>query len=113
MATSVNVIKKVPFEKSLDAFITLRGIDKKLVSTYAKSIAALQKSGFQIIDILDFGIPVPDWVLVKTRISGGNSSLLSEVMKVPKWRGIEIFPEGTLNPEIAVNIKFGNFKGNL
>jgi hypothetical protein len=111
MATSVNVIKKVPFEKSLDAYITQRGIDKKLVSTYAKSIAALQKSGFQIIDILDFGQPVPDWILVKTRISAGSIGLLAEVFKVPKWKGVDIFPEGTVNPELVVNIKMGNFRG--
>jgi hypothetical protein len=110
MATSVNVIKKVPFEKSLDAFITLRGIDKKLVSTYAKSIAALQSSGFEILDVLDNGQPVPDWIMVKAKISSGGIGKISDIMKLPKWMGVDIFPEGIVNPELVMNIKLGNFR---
>lgn len=111
MATSVKLPNTASFEKSLDAFLVQRGVDKKLVSNYAKSIAALQRSGIEIIDILDRGIPVPDWILVKARMPSGKVELLSEVLKVPKLRGIDIFPYGIINPELELNLKIGNFKG--
>lgn len=111
MATSVRLPKVASFEKSLDAFILQRGIDKKLISTYAKSIAALQQSGLEIIDILDRGIPVPDWILVKARMPAGKVELLAEVLKVPRLRGIDIFPYGIINPELELNLRIGNFKG--
>lgn len=107
MATTVPT-KSVNFEEALLKFFDERQIDKKFLSTYTKSIARLQASGVEIINVLDRGTPVPDWVLVTGRMKVADFSKLKDAFILPKMRGFEVFPIGIINPELQLAFKFGN-----
>lgn len=83
-------------------------LDKATLKRYSSIIVGLKKQDIIIDRVWKYGIPAPDGVIVRGRLSIKDIAKLIDPLRVPEIYGLEIFPIGIPFPDfIDIRFKLG------
>ncbi|HZH63800.1 MAG TPA: hypothetical protein VEY10_02840 [Flavisolibacter sp.] len=89
-----NKIQQEEVEKSLNGQFSKSGLGKDQLTRISKSIAALQKSGHQIVDWSQFGQPPFEKFVIDTQLPFDKVNAVQQLLADKAFKEIRIFKKG-------------------
>lgn len=89
-----NKLQHDDIEKNLVDQLSNANLNKDQLSSISKSIAALQKSGFQVIDWSMFGKPALERFVIDTQLPLDKANAFQNLFVNKDWKQILIYRKG-------------------